>query len=109
MDVIAANFPSESAAADAVSDLRRTLQIGPDRIELDHLTQNAERHAGEPLVVVLVRSDEREPARELIERHEGRHVPFDWAQAIQEEVAEDSILSVPRMPTALDPSDGGGG
>ena len=109
MDVIAANFPTDTAAADAVRDLRRTLRISADRIELEHLTESAERHAGEPLVVVWVRSDERESARELIERHEGRHVPFDWAQAIHEDVAPDSISSVPRMPTTLDLPDGEGG
>ena len=105
MDVIAANFPTDAQAAEAVRDLRRTLQIGPDRIELEHLTQTAEPHAGEPLIVVWVRADERESARELIERHAGRHVPFDWAQAIHEDVASDTISSVPRMPTSLDPPD----
>jgi len=100
MDVIAANFSTEDAAVAAVRDLGRTLRIGPDRIDLEHLDATAERHAGEPLVVVWVRSDEREPARELIQRHDGRHVPFDWAQAIREEVAPDTISSVPRMPTA---------
>jgi hypothetical protein len=109
MDVIAANFPTDAHAAEAVRDLTRTLRIGPDRIELEHLTQTAEPHAGEPLIVVWVRAEERESARELIERHAGRHVPFDWAQAIHEDVASDSILAVPRMPTSLDPPDGGGG
>src|SRR4051794_35984798 len=109
MDVIAANFPTDTQAAEAVSELRRTLRISADRIELEHLTGDAERHAGEPLVVVWVRADEREPARELIERHAGRHVPFDWAQAIREDVAPESISSVPRMPTTLDlPGEGGG-
>ena len=103
MDVIAANFPTDAAAAEAVRDLGRTLRIGPDRIELEHLTKTAESHAGEPFIVVWVRADERESARELIERHDGRHVPFDWTQAIHEEVAQDSISSVPRMPTPLDP------
>ena len=109
MDVIAANFPTDAEAAEAVSDLGRTLLIGPDRIELEHLTESAESHIGEPLIVVWVRADERESARELIERHAGRHVPFDWTQAIHEEVAPDSISSVPRMPTSLDPPDRGGG
>jgi hypothetical protein len=96
MDVIAANFPTDAAAAEAVRDLRQTLRISADRIELDHLAQTADFHAGEPLIVVWVRSDERESAREVIERHDGRHVPFDWAQAIHEEVIPDSISSVPR-------------
>jgi len=105
MDVIAANFPTDAAAADAVRDLSRTLRIGPDRIEVEHLTESADVHAGEPLIVVWVSVDERERARELIERHEGRHVPFDWAQAIHEEVEPDSIAAVPRMADDLDRPD----
>lgn len=91
MEVIAANFPSQAAASHAVRDLIELLEIDRDLITLEWLSPQATAHAGEPLLLVWVRSSERGKARALIERNAGRHVPFDWAQALHEQVSPETF------------------
>jgi hypothetical protein len=91
MEVVAANFPDEAAAAEAVSEMIGLLRVDPDLISVDRLALTADVHPGEPVLVMWVRPEDRRRAREVIERHAGRHLPLDWLQAVQEEVAPESF------------------
>jgi hypothetical protein len=94
MEVIAANFSTDETAAAAARELTSELSLDEDMVEIEHLAPAARRHAGEPLVVAWVDEDSREEARSVIERHHGRHVPFDWVEALQEEVVADTVPSI---------------
>ena len=100
MEVIAANFPTDAAATAAIRDLTESLSIDADLVELEHLAPAARRHAGEPLVIAWVDPDARAIAREVMERHHGRHCPFDWAQALTEQVSAETISVVAWPQTA---------
>jgi hypothetical protein len=105
MEVIAANFSDEAAAAEAADEITNVLHIDPDLVSLEHLGAAAELHAGEPVLVAWVDADDRAAAREVVERHAGRHVPLDWLQAVQEDVAADTFGDEPggEAATGADP------
>ena len=91
MDVVAANFPDELAAEKAAVALTHSLNLDADLVSVAVLGPRAETHAGQPVLVAWVPEDGRRRARRVIARHAGRHVPLDWVQGLEDDVAAESF------------------
>ena len=92
MDVIVAAFDEATDATLAARDLESQLHLADDSIAVDPVPDppagsvGAHPVPGEAVLVAYVKEDARARARDVIGRHGGRHLPFDWLVAIQDEV-----------------------
>lgn len=91
MEIVAANFSDEEAAKEAALELTLKLGLDPDLVSISRLGSRAGVHAGQPVLVAWVREADRTRARTVVERHAGRHIPFDWVQGLDEDVAPETF------------------
>jgi hypothetical protein len=104
MDVVVATFRAADDAVAAASHLASALSLDEDLVAVEPvglrpsvaLPQAVKEDEAEAVLVAWVQGEDRGVARDLISRHRGRHVPLDWLNARQEEVASETFPVPPR-------------
>jgi hypothetical protein len=96
MDIVAATFDEAAQAGLAASHLASELGLDEDLVTVESIPDAvaAEDDGGtlaEAILVAWVPEDERKFARDLIGRHCGHHVPFDWVVALHARVGLESF------------------
>jgi hypothetical protein len=92
IDVIVGTFPSCSMARAAAEDIASVLHLDSDLISTERVRVPGDRRGRTRVVLVAwVPVDERKRTRELIWRHHGRQVPFDWLSGRQERISPETF------------------
>ena len=92
IDVVVGTFPTTPEARAAAAEIASVLQLDGDLLSTERV-----RIAGDPrgvrrvVLVAWVPIKVREQARDLIWRHHGRQVPFDWLAGRQERVSPETF------------------
>ena len=82
MDIVAATFPEPAEAASAASALTSELHIDPDLVTVSPVRATppdpVPAATARVVLVAWIGERDRAIARDVLGRHHGRHVPFDW-------------------------------
>lgn len=92
IDVVAGTFSSCSEAQAAAADIASLLNLDTDLVWTERLRVQGDRRGMKRVVLMAwVPVEVRTRARELIWRHDGRQVPFDWLSGRQDLVAPETF------------------